>query len=236
MRPAIPREVSMVTCSREDGGRARAADGGQAACPLAAHAHCPSEHLEQQRPLRVQPVLGLIDHHGIGAVQDGVVDLDVAAHRQAVHDDAAAAPGRAQAARRELPVAQRGALFGLLLGLAVQLDRAPRLHVDRVGADRGVVGVVDDVDELAAGLLGGAADQRGVVGVELVARRPGDHDLHAEAGGGERGAGGHGGRQGLRVPGPAEHEALARRSRPASRAASWRRPAPGRGGGGRTRD
>ena len=167
------------------------------------------QQLQQQRPLRVEPVLRLVHHDRVGPVQHRVVDLHVAAHRQAVHHDAPAAPGRAQPAGREPPVAQRGALGGLLLRLAVELHRAPRLHIHRVGADRRVVGIIDDVDELAARLLGDAADQRGVLRVELVAGRPGDHDLHAEPGRGERRAGGHRGRERLGMPGPGEDEALA---------------------------
>ena len=43
----------------------------------------------------------------------------------------------------------------------------------------------------------------------LLARRPGDDDLHPEPSGGQCRTGRHRGRQGLRVPGPGEHEALA---------------------------
>ena len=68
---------------------------------------------------------------------------------------------------------------------AVELHRAPRLHVHRVRAHGRLVRIVDDVDELAARLLRDPADH-GILGIQLEPRRPGDHDLHAEARGRER--------------------------------------------------
>ena len=52
--------------------------------------------------------------------------------------------------REGRPQKTNAALRRLLLRLAVELHRAPRLDVHRVGADQRVVRVVDDVDELAA--------------------------------------------------------------------------------------
>ena len=156
----------------------------------------------------MQPVLRLIHDHRVGPVEHRVVDLHVPPHREAVHHDPLAPAGRADPVRREPPVAEAGAERGLLLRLAVELHRAPGLHVHRVGADGSFVGIVDDVDELSAGLLRQAPDQRRVVRVELVPRRSRDHDLHAQRRRRQRGARGHRGGKRLRVPGPGQDEPL----------------------------
>src|SRR3954468_17715023 len=101
----------------------------------------------------MQPILGLVDHHRIGTVENFVIDFDVPPYRQAVHDDSLAPASRAKPRGSEAPVAQSGALLGLLFRLSVELYRAPRFDVHRVGADQGVVWVIDDVHELAPGLL-----------------------------------------------------------------------------------
>ena len=93
------------------------------------------DQLQQQRPLRMQPVLRLVHHRGGRSVEHGVVDLDVAAHRQAVHDDPLAAARGAEprpVSRQSRSPARSAASSS---GVAEVLHRAPRLHVDRVGAD-----------------------------------------------------------------------------------------------------
>ena len=92
---------------------------------LATAAHRCPDQLQQQRPLRVQPVLRLVHHHRVRPVEHRVVDLDVAPHRQAVHHDALAAAGGPEPARREPPVAQPRAQRRLLLAACRTASPSP---------------------------------------------------------------------------------------------------------------
>src|SRR3954470_8340768 len=58
-----------------------------------------SNQLQQQRPLGVEPVLRLIHHDCVGAIENLVIDLDITPNRQAMHDDPFPASGRAKSGR-----------------------------------------------------------------------------------------------------------------------------------------
>src|SRR5688572_27077467 len=129
-----------------------------------------SQQLEDHGLLRVQPVLGLVEHDGARAVQHRVGDLLAAVRGQAVHDDRGG-PGEAHQRVVELVAAER---LPPLLALGLLPHAHPHVGIEDVGAGRGVLGVGGQLQAPAQ-----LADRRHHARVGLVAGRA-RHD-HGDA-------------------------------------------------------
>ena len=132
----------------------------------------------------MEPVLGLVEDHAAGVVEDGLLDLLARVGGEAVHEERVGLGGG-----KEFPGDRIGAETAHAFGRLVLLAHAgPDIGIDEIGSGRGLerVGRVVEVGGPAAGLEKGADLLAG-----FVVPGPGQGQPHAEEAGSEDPGVGH---------------------------------------------